>query len=128
MRLTTRYKGWLWIVPLLAFFFYIQLAGYPLLPTLIVGGAVFTVASLFNLLPVQAVYGGALALLISCPLWRIVDNYALLAHDMSVLRFAAVVHMDDANAMALNAASASFVLFVAGVLAESLRGFWYRIR
>ncbi len=116
-----RYESFLWLVPFCAFYLYVQLAGYPILQTLVVAFIIFALLGTVGLLPFRALYVCALVLLATCPLWRICDNYALLARNISVLRLASVIHMGDPNAMALNAASASFAIFCAGVFAEMLR-------
>lgn len=121
MNYRSRWARALWLIPFLAFFLYIQLAGYPLFFPLVAAFSLFTVLAFVGILPYRSLYVCGLALLITCPLWRIVDNDALLGRNYSLLRLAAVIHMGDANEMALNAASASFAIFSAGVLAELLR-------
>jgi hypothetical protein len=116
-----RFERHLWLIPVALFFFYVQLAGYPLPTTFLVAFGLFLVSGVVGLLPVRALYGAGLALLICCPLWMITENYALLGRNISVLRMAMVMHMAVPSTMAALSADASFVLFCAGLFAEVTR-------
>lgn len=103
------------------FMLYVVFLGFPVLPVLLSGGVLAAVLAFFEVVSVKAVYGGAIALLVACPVALVCDRLAVLAYAPRVLEFALAWHMDRLNLVAQSSADVAYMLFCAAVSASALR-------
>jgi hypothetical protein len=120
-RARLRREWYLWLIPVLTVFLYVQLAGYPIFIALFTEFCIFAIAAALNIIPSRCMYVAGGVMLILCPLWLIADIGAWLGRDFYVLRTAFAWHMADSQAMARVCGDAAFICFSSGVAGETVR-------
>jgi len=110
-----------WLFFPAGFLLYVAFLGFPVLLVLLGGGVLAILLTFFGVVSVRAVYRGALALLVMCPIALVCDRLALLGYSPRLLELALAWHMDRLSLVAQSSANVAYVLFCGAVLADALR-------
>lgn len=120
-------RRYLWAVFPAIFLLYVAFLGFPVLSVLLFGGVLAMVLAFFGVVSVRAVYSGALALLVACPVALVCDRVAVLAYAPRLLQLALAWHMDKLNLVAQSSANVAYILICAAIAADALRRVFGRI-